>query len=203
MGPHGTLLLVTSGGQDWRFVQTCSLEDPHSSDIWWWRLETCSNFFTWGPPPLIADIWWLLEKHIWFLQAGGTRPTGMLSSCTCDLTRWDFLVFFFLHVSIKRTLLHMFLSNLVASAQLQSNVTWLEMFRVQIIRQQQYLVLSTIIYTNKCGPLQPTEHEKVLVYYQKTSLNVHSNGEWSPSHLIRNQMGSKFRRKKPPKIPAY
>ena len=31
-----TLLLVTSGGQDQKPVQTCSLEDPHTdADIWW------------------------------------------------------------------------------------------------------------------------------------------------------------------------
>ena len=27
--------VVTSGGQDWRPVQTYSLEGPHSTDIWW------------------------------------------------------------------------------------------------------------------------------------------------------------------------
>ena len=31
--PHP--LAVTSGGQDQRLVQTCSLEDPINADIWW------------------------------------------------------------------------------------------------------------------------------------------------------------------------
>ena len=30
MGPHWT-----SGGLDWRPIQTCSLEDPHGAAIWW------------------------------------------------------------------------------------------------------------------------------------------------------------------------
>ena len=28
-------LLVTSGGPDWRLVQTCSLDEPPGADIWW------------------------------------------------------------------------------------------------------------------------------------------------------------------------
>ena len=32
-------LLLTSGGQHWRPLQTCSLEDPPRSDIWWWPLK--------------------------------------------------------------------------------------------------------------------------------------------------------------------
>ena len=46
---------------------------PPASDIWWPRLETCLNLFTWGtplysPPPhpyhhTGTDIWWLL-KHV-------------------------------------------------------------------------------------------------------------------------------------------
>ena len=55
-------LVVTSGGQDWRPVQACLLEDP---------------------PPTSADIWWLL-KSVWSAQAGGTHPIGMLS---CYLLR--------------------------------------------------------------------------------------------------------------------
>ena len=53
---HGPLLM-TSGG--------------HPS------LETCSNVFTSGPLPPIADIWWLL-KDIWSALVGRTHPTGML-----------------------------------------------------------------------------------------------------------------------------
>ena len=29
----------------------CTGPGPYASDIWWSRLETCSNLFTWGPPP--------------------------------------------------------------------------------------------------------------------------------------------------------
>ena len=50
-------LLVTSGGQDRRPVQTCSLEEP--------------------PPPTCVDIWWLM-KHVQF-RAGGTHPNGKIS----------------------------------------------------------------------------------------------------------------------------
>ena len=50
--------LVTSGGQDWRSIQTCSLKDP----------------------PLIGpEIWWLLKTYMWSAQAGTTYPTGLLS----------------------------------------------------------------------------------------------------------------------------
>ena len=48
---------MTSGGQHWRSVQTCSLEDP---------------------PPIGSEIWWLL-KHVRLEQVGGTHSTGMLS----------------------------------------------------------------------------------------------------------------------------
>ena len=62
---HGTPLhstptlppLVTSGGQDWRPVQTCSLEDPF--------------------PPLVltyGDYW-----SMYIRRAGSTHPTAMLS----------------------------------------------------------------------------------------------------------------------------
>ena len=44
--PGLDLLVVISGGQDCRPIPTCSLEDPHGSDIWWPRLETFSNSFT-------------------------------------------------------------------------------------------------------------------------------------------------------------
>ena len=52
IGPYCT---VTSGTHHWWHVQTCSLQDP--------------------------TIWWLL-KHVWSMQADGTRPTGILSSFT-------------------------------------------------------------------------------------------------------------------------
>ena len=38
--------------------------DPSASEIWWPSLETCSNLFTWGTPPLSGtDICWP-QKHI-------------------------------------------------------------------------------------------------------------------------------------------
>ena len=53
-GPHCT---VTTGGKDWRPVQTCSLEDlPH-------------------PLVLTSDGYW--STYSW--KVGGTHPTGMLS----------------------------------------------------------------------------------------------------------------------------
>ena len=38
---------------------------PPVSDIWWLRLETCSNLFTWGtlPPPTCRCLWWLLKHY--------------------------------------------------------------------------------------------------------------------------------------------
>ena len=39
-----------------------------ASDIWYPRLVTCSNFFSWGPQPgTSADIWWLL-KYVWLAR---------------------------------------------------------------------------------------------------------------------------------------
>ena len=51
------------------------------SDIWWPRLETCLNLFTWGsltPKVQISGGYW--GTYSW--QAGGKHPTGMLS-CWC------------------------------------------------------------------------------------------------------------------------
>ena len=54
--------------------------EPHctgiASDIWWPRLETCSNLF--NSLSTSADIWWLL-KQVPSAQASGTHPTGVLS----------------------------------------------------------------------------------------------------------------------------
>ena len=52
------------------------------NDIWWSRLDTCSNLYTWGPhstvspEPTHADTWWLATYGG---QEGGTDPSGMLS----------------------------------------------------------------------------------------------------------------------------
>ena len=29
---------------------------PPATKIWWWSLETCSNFFTWGPTPSCTPV---------------------------------------------------------------------------------------------------------------------------------------------------
>ena len=39
--PAPALLLVTSGGEDQRPIQTCSLEDPPGADIRWLATEAC------------------------------------------------------------------------------------------------------------------------------------------------------------------
>ena len=52
--------LATSGGHQWRLIQSCSLQDAH-------------------PLPSSADIRWLLV-YVWWAQAGGTHPIRMLSS---------------------------------------------------------------------------------------------------------------------------
>ena len=38
-----------------------------ASGIWWPILETCLKLFTWGPPPISADIWWLF-MHVWLAR---------------------------------------------------------------------------------------------------------------------------------------
>ena len=55
---------------------------PPTSEIWWPSLETCSNFFTWGPLPVLTSGG--RSTHGW--QAGGTHPTGMLSCFCCTYT---------------------------------------------------------------------------------------------------------------------
>ena len=63
-GPHVTIthdaLDLTVQGPSSR--QSPSIQPP-TSDIWWPRLEICSNLFTRLPhctgPPTSADIWWL------------------------------------------------------------------------------------------------------------------------------------------------
>ena len=42
------------------------VQGPLASYIWWPRLETCSNLFTWGPPPLVLTFgryWQVDSKH--------------------------------------------------------------------------------------------------------------------------------------------
>ena len=61
--PSETLidLFLTFCGLDWRPVQTYSLEDPTASDIWWPRLKTVSNLFTWGPLLVLTTGAWPLK----------------------------------------------------------------------------------------------------------------------------------------------
>ena len=63
----------SSGHQTW--APTPSHFPPLATDIWQSSMETCSNFFTWGPtsppPPVLTTSF----GH----RAGGTHPTGMLS----------------------------------------------------------------------------------------------------------------------------
>ena len=50
---------------------------PPATDIWWSRLETCSNVFTWWtPPPELASCG---KWHVWTIHAGVMYPTGVLS----------------------------------------------------------------------------------------------------------------------------
>ena len=54
-----------------------TVQGPPTSDIWWPRLSTCSNLFTWEPRPVLTSSgYW--SRYGW--PAGGTRPPGMLSS---------------------------------------------------------------------------------------------------------------------------
>ena len=62
---------------------------PPTSDIWWSRLDTCSNLSTWRPhctspppaPPTSDDFWWLATYNG---RAGGTHPTAFLSTFCFD-----------------------------------------------------------------------------------------------------------------------
>ena len=65
-GPQSPLVM-TSGSQDWRPVQTCSLLGP-------------------PPPPTGADILWLL-KHVRSAQVGSMHPIGKLSCFSTPLTQ--------------------------------------------------------------------------------------------------------------------
>ena len=84
-GDHKTfvILIFTAHQRNcWKamFSDTCVCpEMTPDSDIWRSRLEICSNLFSWGHPPPGADIWWTLEKHIRWVQAGGAHPTGIFS----------------------------------------------------------------------------------------------------------------------------
>ena len=45
-GPLDTaLLVVTSGGQNYRPVQTCSLEDSLGAAIWWLLKHVCASYW--------------------------------------------------------------------------------------------------------------------------------------------------------------
>ena len=60
------------------------LSGPLASDIWWPRLEACSNLFTWGPPPVLTFGGWSTYGG-W---EGGTYPTGRLSCYLCSWDNW-------------------------------------------------------------------------------------------------------------------
>ena len=66
---HQTLgpLLVASGGDHWRPVQTCSFRDPLQSDIWWWPLKRKHVRF---PSGLYPSHWnaFLLSKFFSSIQ---------------------------------------------------------------------------------------------------------------------------------------
>ena len=72
---------------DWLYKDSRSLyrglSPSPASDIWWPRLETCSNWFTWGPhctgPPTSADIWWLVT-------AVGKQAVRILLQCFLVIT---------------------------------------------------------------------------------------------------------------------
>ena len=58
-------------------LRTCPLE----SDIWWWSLETCSNFGDLPSPPPERHLVVATETEaVYDFQADGMHPTGMLSS---------------------------------------------------------------------------------------------------------------------------
>ena len=66
-----------------------------AGDIWWIRLHTCWNLFTWGPPsPVLTsgDYW-----SIYSWQEGSTHPTGMFSfyvyKCISENLQVQFKIF--------------------------------------------------------------------------------------------------------------
>ena len=66
-------LVVTSGGQHWRPVQTCTIEDPQS-DIWWWPLKNvqfASGRFAsdWNAYSL-RIVFFIPENIIWSRSSG-------------------------------------------------------------------------------------------------------------------------------------
>ena len=70
-------------------------QGPPTSDIWWPRFKTCSNFFTRGPPPLPLPVLTSLgycSTYGW--QVGRTHPTGMLSCIWCKNIYADLLKVF-------------------------------------------------------------------------------------------------------------
>ena len=64
LGHETSLYTDPSGPTPWTWGIT--LQAPPASDIWWQRLDTCSNMFTWGlPRPVLTS-------------SGGPHPTGIL-----------------------------------------------------------------------------------------------------------------------------
>ena len=57
--------------------------DHPVGDVWWPCLVTCSNLYTWGPPPTILTFG--DHQSTYRRQAGGTHHFGMLSCLFFDL----------------------------------------------------------------------------------------------------------------------
>ena len=79
-GPSPSLpLLVKSGGQDWRPLQTCSSEKLPANNIWWPRLKICSTLLsTWLV--LTSGGYW--STYSW--KVGIKHPTVMFSCFECQ-----------------------------------------------------------------------------------------------------------------------
>ena len=67
---------------------------PHGTDIWWSRVETCSNLFTWDPPPSNGTeahtvgkraVRILLEYFLVFNEAWLYVLTGLLRHVTSEV----------------------------------------------------------------------------------------------------------------------
>ena len=84
------LVMTSDGVQDWRPVQTCSLENLSTDDIWWSRLEIYSNLLTWGLPPP-PPSWHLVAIEV----ASTVRANGWYTFCwNAFLLCWIFIVAF-------------------------------------------------------------------------------------------------------------
>ena len=68
-----------------------TVQGPPASDLWWPRLEICSNVFTWAHPT--SDIWWpRLEtcSNLFTWQPPLTLPSPVLTPCGyCSIYGWQ------------------------------------------------------------------------------------------------------------------